>query len=89
MSACLYTSEHIRRVSMDKFYAIVTGVDNAFYQMCMQLPITVDELIAEGKVGMIQEDTVLAELRRKKPDTLKALYLLAFESYEGFSELRK
>lgn len=82
------SSEHIRRVSMDKFYSIVTGISDAFYQMCLQLPETIDELIAEGRVGQIQQDTVLAELHRKNPDTLKAMYLLAFESYEGFSKLR-
>lgn len=29
----------IRRVSLDKFYAYVTGQENSFYQMCMVLPI--------------------------------------------------
>lgn len=81
------SNEHIRRVSMDKFYAIVTGIQDAFFQMCLQLPETIDELIAEGKVGTLQEDTVLTELHRKNPDTLKAMYLLAFETYEGFDKL--
>ena len=81
------SNEHIRRVSMDKFYAIVTGINDAFYQMCLQLPVTIDELITEGKVGEIQDDTVLAELHRKNHDMLKAMYLLAFESYEGFGKL--
>lgn len=80
-------SAHIRRVSMDRFYALVTGIDNAFYQMCMQLPETIESLVKEGRVGNIQEDTVLDELHRINPDTLKALYLLAFESYEGFRDL--
>lgn len=81
------SNEHIRRVSMDNFYAIVTGIDDAFYQMCMQLPETIDELIAEGNIGKMQEDTVLAELHSRNPDILKAMYLLAFESYEGFNKL--
>ena len=81
-------NRHIRRVSMDRFYALVTGIDDAFYQMCMQLPETIDELIQEGRVGTIQKDTVLEELHRINPDTLKAMYLLAFESYEGFEKLR-
>ena len=81
------SNEHIRRVSMDKFYAIVTGIEDAFYQMCLQLPITIDELILEGQIGTIQSDTVLEELHRKNPDTLKAMYLLAFETYEGFDKL--
>ena len=50
-------------------------------------PETIDELIEEGRVGVMQLDTVLAQLHQKNPDTLKAMYLLAFESYEGFNQL--
>lgn len=81
-------SEHIRRVSMDQFYKITTGIEDAFYQMCMQLPHTIDELIAENKVSVVQNDTVVEELNQKNPDTLKALYMLAFETYEGFGQLK-
>lgn len=81
-------SEHIRRVSMDQFYKITTGIEDAFYQMCMQLPHTIDELIAENKVSVVQNDTVVEELNQKNPDTLKALYILAFETYEGFGQLK-
>lgn len=80
-------SEHIRRVSIDKFYAIVTGVEDSFYQMCMQLPRTINKLIEEREVFTVQRDTVIEELQSKNPDTLKALYLLAFETYEGFANL--
>lgn len=79
--------EHIRRVSIDQFYAIVTGVEDAFFQICMQLPQTLDELIAEQQVMLPQKDTVLDELRTQNPDMLKSLYLLAFQSYEGFQQL--
>ena len=79
--------EHIRRATIDKFYSIVTGINDAFYQICMQLPKTINKLISEGKVGKIEQDTVLQELHKKSPNTLKALYLMAFESYEGFNNL--
>ena len=79
--------EHIRRVSMDKFYALVTGIEDAFYQMCMQLPITIEELIQENQIETVQKDTVIEELKQKSPDILKALYLLAFQTYEGFDKL--
>lgn len=29
----------IRRVSMDQFYALVTGEEDAFYQLCMALAV--------------------------------------------------
>ena len=30
------------------------------------------------------KDTVIEELKQKNPDLLKAIYMLAFESYNGF-----
>lgn len=77
-------SEKIRRVSMDQFYKIVTGIDDAFFLMCKQLPLTIDKLIAQNKVKKVEKDTVVDELKLKNPDLLKALYLLAFQSYAGF-----
>ncbi len=55
--------------------------------MCLQLPETINELMKEDKVFIIQEDTVLSELNKNNCDTLKAMYLLAFKSYEGFNKL--
>ena len=79
--------EHIRRVSIDKFYAMVTGTDDAFYQICMQLPETIDNLIADNKINLVQRDTVVEELQSRNSDMLKSLYLLAFETYEGFGKM--
>lgn len=79
--------ERIRRVSMDKFYEIVTGEKDAFYKLCLQLPKTIEEIVEANGNTTVGKDTVIEELREKNPDTLKALYLLAFESYEGFSNL--
>ena len=36
----------IRRVSIDQFYALVTGQEDAFYQLCMVLPGAIDRAIA-------------------------------------------
>lgn len=80
--------DHIRRVSIDKFYAEVTGINDAFYQMCMQLPETIEKLIKEGIVCSLEEDTVIDELSYYDLDMTKALYLLAFETYEGFNQLK-
>lgn len=37
----------IRRVSLDKFYALVTGQEDAFYQMCMVLPDVIQKAVDE------------------------------------------
>lgn len=78
------SDKRIRRVSIDKFYSLVTGIDDAFYQICRQLPITIDKLISSAEVETVEPDTVLNELKEKNPNLLKAIYLLAFSSYDGF-----
>ena len=48
----------------------------------------IDEIIAENENMTAEKDTVITELKLLNPDLLKALYLLAFNSYEGFSDER-
>ena len=78
------SNEHIKRVSIDKFYEEVTGDKDAFYKICKQLPIIIDEIISENNEFMVEDDTVISELRSTNPDILKSLYMLAFSTYEGF-----
>ena len=81
-----YRHEHIRRVSMDKFYEIVFGDRYAFMKLCKTLPQILDDVIAETHRGNVN-NTVYGELRNISSDTFKSLYLLAFQTYEGFSNL--
>lgn len=80
------SNEHIKRVSIDKFYEEVTGDKDAFYKICKQLPLVIDEIISESDEYVVEKDTVLDELRANNPDILKSLYMLAFSTYEGFKE---
>lgn len=82
------SDERIRRVSIDKFYEEVTGDKDAFYKICNEIPMLIDEIIAENENMTAEKDTVITELKLLNPDLLKALYLLAFNSYEGFSDER-
>ena len=81
-----YRHEQIRRVSMDRFYEIVFGDQNAFMKLCKALPTILDDVIADTHKGTVN-NTVYRELRGISSDTFKSLYLLAFETYEGFSNL--
>lgn len=80
-------NDRIKRVSLDKFYEIVTGEKDAFYKMCCVLPDIIDEVISENASCSVEEDTVFDELKKKNPDMLKSLYMLAFSEYEGFEKL--
>ena len=78
-----FDNEHIRRVSMDKFYEIVFGDSLAFAKLCKALPFVLDDVITELG-NSTNQNTVFAELAAISPDIMKSLYLLAFKTYEGF-----
>lgn len=78
------SNEQLRRISIDKFYEIVTGDKNSFKNICEQLPITIERVILKNKSLQVEKDTVFEELADINRNTLLALYKLAFSTYEGF-----
>lgn len=78
-----YDWPSIRRISMDKFYEIVFGDKDAFSRLCKVLPKVLDDVIQEDKSARLQ-NSVYNELDKK--DFYRSLYLLAFETYEGFDK---
>lgn len=80
--------DRIRRVSIDQFYALVTGEPTAFKQLCEKLPTVIEDVVAV----MTQKssvNTVFAELETlASDDLLKSLYLLAFQKYQGFEHFK-
>lgn len=87
----------IRRVSLDQFYALVTGQEDAFYKMCMVLPKVIEKVVNEGGEDVkVPHDSVMSELRRiaKQMNTddedlamALSVYLLGFSTYNGFSKV--
>ena len=84
----------IRRVSLDQFYALVTGQEDAFYQMYMVLPSVIEKAVKDFEGTIVPHDTVIDELRElaAKQDIesedmaiAMAVYMLGFGSYKGFS----
>lgn len=77
------SNDKIRRVSIDKFYELVTGERTAFKQLCEKLPLVIDDIMSEIELDE-EINTVISELENISPNLLKSLYLLAFNKYEGF-----
>lgn len=73
----------IRRMSMDKFYHLVFGVEDAFYKLCITLPQIIEDVIKDNP-GLMLKNTVYKELTKEHSDILTSLYCLAFATYEGF-----
>ena len=78
-----YSHNRILRVSMDKFYEIVFGDKLAFAKLCKALPLILDDVISQSDEATLK-NSVCEQLKEKSAESLKSLYLLAFETYEGF-----
>ncbi len=85
----------IRRVSLDRFYALVTGQEDAFYQMCMILPDTIEKALKNLDSSIVPHDTVMEELRLSASEQnceseelsiAMAVYMLGFGEYRGFAK---
>ncbi len=85
----------IRRVSIDQFYALVTGQEDAFHQICMVLPSAIKKAMTCLKNVDVPKDTVyeeimqIAKVRNNREDDYliaMAVYMLGFGSYNGFQE---
>lgn len=79
---------HIRRMSMDKFYELVFHDPQAFFKLCIALPDIIEDVISENKT-LALKNSVYNELTKEHADLLTALYLLAFSTYEGFDQITK
>lgn len=92
----------IRRVSIDKFYEIVTGDPDAFYKICMALPAIVKEVLNENQDSQLPSsphDSVFEEISARAKDIQNkslcsddaamalSMYMLGFSTYAGFKTL--
>ena len=77
--------ESIRRISIDKFYEIVTGDPLAFKKLVSWLPLTLKD-IAISKNPYLIENTVIEQLTNERSFFIN-LYNLAFKTYSGFEDL--
>jgi len=75
----------IRRVSIHKFYELVTGEKTAFKQLCEILPSVIDDIISRTELDE-KQNTVISELLEISPNLLKSIYLLSFRKYQGFDQ---
>ncbi len=84
----------IRRVSIDEFYALVTGQEDAFYKICMALPNVIQKVLSTEMDVITPEDTAMQELEQKAATMnledkdlaiAMAAYMLGFASYKGFT----
>jgi hypothetical protein len=81
------SNENIRRVSIDKFYEIVTNDKLAFQKLCSILPTVIKDVVNNTK-SRNKKNTVFTELNNLSSDLLTSIYLLSFNKYEGFNNFK-
>ncbi|WP_215044933.1 Eco47II family restriction endonuclease [Tenacibaculum dicentrarchi] len=79
--------ENIRRISIDKFYEIVTKDKLAFQKLCAVLPTVIKDVVDNIKTRN-KKNTVFTELDNLSSDLLTSIYLLSFKKYEGFNKFK-
>lgn len=77
----------IRRVSIDKFYEIVTKDKLSFQKLCSVLPAVIKDVVGNIKTRN-KKNTVFTELDNLSSDLLTSIYLLSFNKYEGFNNFK-
>ncbi len=79
---------NIRKVSIDRFYEMVTGNKNAFAQLCQVLPKVISDVLKNEQEKIIQ-NTVLNDIKKEKIEhILTALYVMSFKTYQGFDDFK-
>ena len=81
------SNESIRRVSVDKFYEIVTKDKLAFQKLCSILPTVIKDVVDNIKTRN-KKNSVFEELDNLSSDLLTSIYLLSFKKYEGFNNFK-
>lgn len=79
-----FSNNSIRRVSIDKFYEMVTGDKLAFKKLCEKLPVIIEDIVNYGAFDP-GTNSVVQELREIDSNLIKSLYLSSFKKYEGFN----
>jgi hypothetical protein len=79
------SNERIRRVSINRFYELVTGSRVAFKELCEKLPLIIQDVVEDSDFET-ESNSVFKELRDIDPNLLKSIYLLSFREYEGFND---
>lgn len=79
------TNKKIRKVSIDKFYEMVTKDKNAFKKLCAILPEIISDVVSNTILSK-SSNTFVSELSNISNNLMESIYLLSFKKYEGFND---
>lgn len=85
----IFNNKKIFKISGDKFYELLTGRKNAFYEVCIALPSVINKVKNEIAYKEVAENTqVLKDLRKiskeEGHDITTVIFNNTFKNYNGF-----
>jgi len=88
-----YSHDRVRRISVDQFYYLVTGIPDAFKQLCLTLPKATNEFLEHfKKVNNSNSDSnkLINAFRERESqydtDILNIIFYDTFNTYIGFKK---
>lgn len=87
-----YSHSRVYKISGDQFYALLTGQDDAFYQLYKSLPIAINDFLKMGEQNDINAgNSALEEIKTQtiitKRNVLDQITFENFGYYLGFDQL--
>lgn len=85
-----YSHSRVYKISGDRFYALLTGQEDALFQLYKKLPTAIDDFLSSlKKAGAKSEDSALTEIKEAAANR-SILDQITFENYSyylGFDKL--
>jgi hypothetical protein len=82
------SDNRIRKLSIDKFYEIVTGKPDAFFELCVTLPSVIKDVVCNIS-DSFNSDMLNAIPLEHRQNILNYFYYLTFGDYNGFENIIK
>ncbi|HHY0457506.1 TPA: Eco47II family restriction endonuclease [Vibrio parahaemolyticus] len=76
----------IRRLSIDKFYELVTKDKEAFVKVCNALRPAIEDILSKSR-GKKLSNTVMSELQQMDSNLMMNIFSISFDKYQGSDKL--
>lgn len=83
-----YKNPRVYKISADELYKEMTGIDDAFKQLCEALPIAINDFLKDKDKTVVEESKVVQlitkEAEEKEVTIIQELFNNTFSTYIGF-----
>lgn len=84
----------IHRISADRFYALATGKEDAFWELVEALPVAIRDFLETNKMDLVKEtgndnsayQEICQAAQKDGHDVISQIYQIAFPEYMGFKK---